>query len=308
MDLPPGALSIRRFQRHFAYDSLQALFKTRVKVVDAQFAYTYSKSLTNTDLGDSSGTLQTNNGGTGSGNFVLIDNSKFDYGLSELNRPNVLSGSLVYARHNAPALSGENSFVRAALGSWETSGILQYTSGPSINVYSGVGQDLVGAGEAAADRANIVPGQPCRASDAPQNMFFNPAKFTLDHYQIGSVPSTPRGVCPGPGIAQTDFSIRKNFKITERVTAKFSMDFFNLFNKTQFVPTNISNQVNTGGTVTLCNPTAGTAQGNTAVCPGYGADQVQWVPVSGTGGRVTNERRTSANRLTTVVLARYSTV
>ncbi len=287
-----GAVPYGAFNGTSHYDSLQALFKTRVKVVDAQFAYTYSKSLTNTDLGDSSGTLQTNNGGTGSGNFVLADNSKFDYGLSELNRPNVLSGSLVY---NAPAFSGENGFVRAALGSWETSGILQYTSGPSINVYSGVGQDLVGAGEAAADRPNIVSGQSCRASNAPQNMFFNSAMFTLDHYQIGSVPSTPRGVCSGPGIAQTDFSIRKNFKITERVTAKFSMDFFNLFNKTQFVPTNISNQVNTGGTVFLCNPTAGTAQtANPPVsgpCAGYGADQVQWVPVSGTGG--TSYQRTA---------------
>jgi hypothetical protein len=272
-----GAIQFSNFNGTSHYDSLQALFKTRVKVVDAQFAYTFSKSLTNTDLGDSSGTLQTNNGGTGSGNLIIADNTKFDYGLSELNRPHVLSGSLVY---NAPALTGQNGFVRAALGSWETSAILQYASGPSINVFSGLGQDLIGVGETGADRPNIVKGQSCRPSGAGENMFLNPNMFTLNGYQIGSIPTTPRGVCQGPGLAQTDFSIRKNFKITERVNAKFSMDFFNLFNKTQFLPTNISNIVSTGGTVTLCNPTAGTAQGNTAICPGQGPDTLQWLPGS----------------------------
>lgn len=280
-----GAISFGNFNGTSHYDSLQALFKTRLKIVDAQFAYTYSKSLTNTDLGDSSGTLQTNNGGTGSGNLIIADNPKYDYGPSELNRPHVLSGSLVY---NAPALSGQNGFVRAALASWETSAILQYASGPSINVFAGLGQDLIGVGEANADRPNLVSGQSCRVGNASENNWLNPNMFTLNGYQVGSIPSTPRGVCQGPGIAQTDFSIRKNFKITERVTAKFSMDFFNLFNKTQFLPTNISNILSTGGNVTLCNPTAGTAQGLTAVCPGVGKDIVQWSPTGGTNPSITS--------------------
>lgn len=290
-----GAIGFGNFNGTSHYDSLQALFKTRLKVVDAQFAYTYSKSLTNTDLGDSSGTLQTNNGGTGSGNFVLANNARFDYGPSELNRPHILAGSLVY---NTPSLVGQNKFMRAALGSWETSGILQYASGPSVNVYAGVGQDLVGAGENAANRPNLVPGQPCRPSGTREGIFLNPAMFTLDHYTVGSTPGTPRGICLGPGLSQTDFSIRKNFKITERVNARFSMDFFNLFNKTQFLPTSLTNTLNTGGTVFLANPTAGTAQGTAGTCgvplpsppaapntfpvfgacPGYGNNQIVWNP------------------------------
>jgi Carboxypeptidase regulatory-like domain/TonB-dependent Receptor Plug Domain len=274
-----GAISLGNFNGTSHYDSLQALFKTRMKVVDAQFAYTYSKSLTNTDIGDSSGTLQTNNGGTGSGNFVLANDAKFDYGPSELNRPNIFSGSLVY---NTPALAGRSALMRYALGTWETSAIMQYASGPSINVYAGVGQDLVGAGEDAANRPNLVSGQSCRPGSSPEDEFLNSAMFTVDHYQIGSQPSTPRGVCLGPGLAQTDFSIRKNFKITERVNARFSMDFFNLFNKTQFLPTSVQDTLNVGGTVTLCNPTAGTAQGGQGqTCAGYGPDTVQWIPTPG---------------------------
>jgi len=31
-----------------------------------------------------------------------------------------------------------------------------------------------------------------------------------------------------------DFSLRKNFKITERIKMQFSLDFFNLFNHPQY--------------------------------------------------------------------------
>jgi hypothetical protein len=98
--------------------------------------------------------------------------------------------------------------------------------------------------------------------------------FTLDHYQIGAIPTAGRGVCLGPGLADTDFSLRKNFKITERVTAKFSMDFFNLFNKTQFLPSTVSTNLSNSG-VTLCNGTSGA--GSSSVCPGYANDSVRWV-------------------------------
>jgi len=269
-----GAISYGAFNGNSHYDSLQALFKTRLKVVDAQFAYTYSKSLATTDISDSSGTLQTPN-------TIIAQEPKFNYGPSILNRPHILAGNLVY---NAPALTGQSSFVRAALGSWETSAIMQYTSGPSLTVFSGVGSDILGIAENGAQRPNLVPGQPCKASGAGENDFLNPGKFTMDGYKVGSVPGSPRGVCLGPGLAQTDFSIRKNFKITERVNAKFSMDFFNLFNKTQFLPSSVTNQINNGGQVFLCNPTAGTVQGapgsSWGPCPGYGADTIKWLSAS----------------------------
>jgi hypothetical protein len=100
------------------------------------------------------------------------------------------------------------------------------------------------------DRPNLVPGQSCRASGGSNKLqWFNPNKFTLNGYVLGQDPTSPRGVCLGPGNAQTDFSVGKNFKITERVAAKFSMDFFNLFNKTQFIATSISTSLSNGATV-----------------------------------------------------------
>jgi len=294
-----GAITMAQFNGVSHYDSLQALFKTRLKVVDAQFAYTYSHSLSNTDISDSSGTAQ-------APNILLANDAGSDYGNSILNRPHILAGSLVY---NAPALTGQNSFVRAALGSWETSAIMQYTSGASLTVYANAGSDLVGGGGGSftnANRPNLVSGQSCQASGAGENQFINPGAFTLNGYQIGSLPSSPRGVCLGPGLAQTDFSVRKNFKITERVTAKFSMDFFNLFNKTQFLPSTVigtfgGSGLSNGGGLTLCNQTANTAQDAgdlTRVCPGLPADSVAWngAPTTAGGHLANNFGRATGDR------------
>src|SRR5581483_208548 len=100
------------------------------------FAYTWSKSLANTDISDSSGSRQQPN------TYNAGDPRSF-YGPSIINRPHIFVSSIVY---NAPKLEGQNAFLRAVLGAWETSAILQYQSGPSLTVYSNTGNDLLGDG------------------------------------------------------------------------------------------------------------------------------------------------------------------
>ena len=39
----------------------------------------------------------------------------------------------------------------------------------------------------------------------------------------------------------------KNFKITERISAKFTMDFFNIFNKVNLDPTSLNGDLASGG-------------------------------------------------------------
>ncbi len=197
-----GNIPFGYFGANSNYNALQALFKTRIKVVDAQFAYTWSKSLSTTDVTDSSGGQQQPN--------TLVDPEKRhgDYGLTTINRPHILVGSIVY---NAPKMEGQNAFLRAALGAWETSAILNYASGPSLTVFagnSGAPNGLTGTGSFTnADRPNLVAGQSCRAHSGDPAQWLNSGKFTLNNFQVGSqYPSSPRGVCLGPGFAQTDFS------------------------------------------------------------------------------------------------------
>ena len=232
------------YEGYSNYDSLQALFRTRIKAVDAQFAYTYSHSLANSDVTDSSG-------GLSQGNSLLDPlNPRLDYGNSTIDRPHIFVGNIVY---NLPTFAGQNGFIRTAAGGWELSSILSYASGPAFTIWAGTSAPggLVGSGNTGGgnERPNST-GQGCRAhGNADPLQWLNPDGWTLDHYVLGSDPTSSRGDCYGPGIANTDFSIRKNFKITERVTAKFSMDFFNLFNKPQFGADDINTSLSSGATV-----------------------------------------------------------
>ena len=61
--------------------------------------------------------------------------------------------------------------------------------------------------------------------------------MTLVGYQIGTLPAAmePRGYCRGPAYVNTDLSIDKNWRLWgERLRLQFRLDFFNLFNHTNF--------------------------------------------------------------------------
>ena len=237
------------------YHALQALFRTRVKSIDAQFAYTWGKSLSDTDV--------TNSGNVNQGS-LLVDpsNPRLNYGPSSINRPHIFTGNIIY---DTPALRGQNSILRTIAGSWEATTILSYASGPSITTYgaraaTNAPGGINGIGGSQDNlRPNLVPGQPCRASGAglPKDQILNPNRYTL----IGYVAGTPTGTasvgdCAGPPTANTDLGVYKNFKAGERVTIQFRMDFFNVFNHVQFLgnaqgATYINNVIDTNPGATL---------------------------------------------------------
>jgi hypothetical protein len=246
------------------YHALQALFRTRVKSVDAQFAYTFGKSLSDTDITNSGNVNQTS---------LLVDpnNPHLNYGPSFINRPHIFTANIVY---DVPTLSNQSAFVRTALGGWELSSILGYTSGSSVTTYgvraaTGAPGGINGNGGNQDNlRPNLVRGQPCRGHG--KALWLNPNRYTLVGYQLGAPTGNASvGDCLGPGVANTDLGVYKNFKPIERLTVQFRMDFFNLFNKAQFrgnaqgfngVNTNLDTTAQVCGTV-VCSYTANPAYG-----------------------------------------------
>jgi hypothetical protein len=214
------------------YHALQVLYRTKLKTVDAQFAYTFSKSLSNTDI--------TNSGNNNRGSLLLDPaNPHLNYGPSQINRPHIFVANIVY---QAPKFAGFNAVARNVLGSWELASILEYASGSSMTTFagrsaSGASGGISGSGANQDNvRPNLVPGQSCRApSGSPKYQWLNPQRYTLEGYQLGTFGDAGVGDCLSPGIANTDFSVYKNFKVGERVTMQFRMEFYNLFNKVQFL-------------------------------------------------------------------------
>ncbi len=268
-----GTINYGQWTARSNYNALQALYRTRVKAVDAQFAYTWSKSLANTDI--------TNSGNQSNTSTVTdVSNPNRDYGPTTINRPQTLVGNIVYT---LPALQGRSLAMRSALGGWELGTILDYASGPSETIFglnggatngnpSGGNFQAPGGIQGTGINTNQKPNrvlQDCRAHGAPKYQWYNPGAFTLDNYQIGSFGDSSVGSCSGPGIANTDFSAFKNFKVTERVNVQFRMEFFNLFNKAQFRADQINTQLATGAVACV--------NGNPdPACAGHATNTVGW--------------------------------
>jgi hypothetical protein len=229
------------------YNSLQALFRSHVKALDAQFAYTWSKSLSDTDITNSGNLSNT-------ATQTDISNPHLDYGPTPIDRRHVFVSNISY---NFSDLKGKNAIVRTALGGWQAGAILGYGSGPSQTIFGlsgsasngfipdsttskttetgskGAPGGIQGTGYGTNQKPNRLL-QDCRNHGGVKSQWYNPNAFTLDGYQLAAFGNSGVGSCSGPGLANTDFSVFKNFKLTERIGMQFRLEFFNLFNKAQF--------------------------------------------------------------------------
>ena len=217
------------------YNSLQTSFNmhfTRGSIF--QLAYTWSKLISDTQLID---TPALN---------IDHDNPSASRGPDLLNRPHIFVANVVY---NLPTLQSQQKYIRGALGSWEVSSIVNLATGPSltpiISSIANVG-DPSGTGSNSLERPMRVPGQPCRVSGPDGRQWLNPNAYTMNGFVLGTIGNSGVGACSGPGNSDVDTSLRKNFKLTERVKMQFSFDFFNMFNHPQYQAQNSNTDINLG--------------------------------------------------------------
>ena len=133
--------------------------------------------------------------------------------------------------------SGWSPFVDAVLGGWQTNGIMTFQTGFPLNVGNGVNTTL---GSASAGGQSLRPnnnGQSANLAgpiEGRLNKYFNTSVFSpATPFTFGTTGRTLPDV-RGPGIRNLDFSIFKNFRIHERLTAEFRGEAFNLSNTVQF--------------------------------------------------------------------------
>ncbi|HLA11841.1 MAG TPA: TonB-dependent receptor [Pyrinomonadaceae bacterium] len=252
------------------YHSLQTMFKTRLfGRSQIQAAYTWSHSIGDAALDDSSGGASVN---TRTDTY----DATIDYGNTAINRPHIfVLNSVIYL----PEFKGSNEFTRAALGGWEFATIYTASSGSSITPRVANGSisnqldgatvlqsgGLAGTGTTQSNvRPNRVPGVPCTISSGEPFQIINPAAFTLVGAVIGEPGDASRGSCLGPGINNVDMSFYKNFNpgwlrkpFGEGARIQLRIEMFNAFNKAQFKADSLQNNVfvNAGGNPVLCGAT-----------------------------------------------------
>jgi hypothetical protein len=189
-----------------------------------QVAYTFSKNLGDTTFGYVN--AQT----------VFADNTnhRVNRGPVDFDRRHVLSATVIYY---LPGLTRSNAFVRQVAGGWESDTIVNYASGNALTIQGNSGRgDVSGTGTNGTftSRPLRVFSQPCHLSNSPRDQWLNPNAFTWDGYKLGTFGNTGPGQCAGPPVDNVDFSILKNWKMTERTKLQFRLEMFNLFNHPQF--------------------------------------------------------------------------
>jgi Carboxypeptidase regulatory-like domain len=162
-----------------------------------------------------------------------------DYGSSAFDARQRWVISWVY---NVPN-PGKNwgAFASRALGGWTFTGDNAFQSGFPINFYDSSMLSLncswTNSYYGCSDRPDIVNRpkslDPRSASfNGHPNYWFDPSSFT--HNALGTEGNTPRGYFNGPGFWNADATLGKETKITEGSSLKMRIDFFNIFNHTNF--------------------------------------------------------------------------
>lgn len=218
-----------------AYNSLQVSVEKRFSHgLQFNAAYTFSKS--------------------------IDEASSFEGVLNPLPGANNRSLSLFDARHRfvisydwALPLRPYDGLKGKLLNNWSLSGITTFQTGFPIQLTSSSDNELM------YSAFFQYPGQPDQIApfhtQRPQgndNYFFNPNSFTenatspttpctqqaffgcYDPNLLGRIGDSPRTICCGPGISETDFAVLKNIPISESKYMEFRAELFNLFNHTQF--------------------------------------------------------------------------
>jgi len=165
-------------------------------------------------------------------------NLRLDYGLADLDRTHVLTANYVW---QLPFFRGSRSWATALLRNWQLSGVVAFESGLPLNVtQSG---DVAGFGPGTgAQRPNRI-GDTSAGSTGEVSEWFNTAAFAAVTAK-GKLGNSPYNAVRGPGVANLDTSLFRDFKISERLQAQIGLETFNTLNHTQFE--NVDGNISSG--------------------------------------------------------------
>lgn len=220
------------------YHGLEVIFKRQVSsALTAQVSYTLSRSMDNRSWDPSITSFST--GTNQSASSTPFDNSNrgLNYAWSDFDRRHVLQGTyryeLPFGRGKAFG-SGISRGLDYVIGGWQLSGTLLVASGRPFTVYSGL-NTFSNSVSSTADCNGCTRDMGELVVESGRNFWFDAdarAKFTSP--ATGSIGNTGRNFFLQPAYFQTDASLSKTFRITERINFDFRVDARNFTNTPSF--------------------------------------------------------------------------
>ena len=232
------------------YHSFQSTLSRRWARGYFQAAYTWSKSTDATSTGNTAFNSAFNDEST-------LNGSR---GLSDFDRTHRF---VVSYRYELPFFKSATGLTKAFLGDWAISGISIFQSGTPFSVTdSGAGSAFLGLGFTPGTLGGqLASGSTVASGLSSGNIhqridgYLNPSAFTTapQLYPAQCDPNQPdptifpnanfcttafgdlgRNIYRGPSQQNWDFSLIKNFHLTERNAIRFTADFFNIWNHANF--------------------------------------------------------------------------
>ncbi|MBC7924931.1 MAG: carboxypeptidase regulatory-like domain-containing protein [Bryobacteraceae bacterium] len=195
-------------------------------------AYTWSKCISGpSDIGADIG------GGSYIGTVQDIYNLQNERSVCGFHVPHRFVQSLIY---DLPVFNTGSRWTRSLLGGWQFATILVAQSGFPGEVAYGI--DTTGTG--VPSRADSVLGQTAilSRSEKTYDRWFNVDAFAAPVF--GNYGTSPRtGAVQLPGLLNVDFSINKQFRLSESRRVEIRGEFFNLFNQFNADPGSLDRSV-----------------------------------------------------------------
>ena len=226
-----GLITATEWNGYSIYHSLQVNVTQRFSHgFSFQGVYQWSKNI---DVGSS----ELNQADT----FNNVDNPypfdpNLNRGVADWDVPHHLALNFVW---DAPSLHSGLGATRFLLSGWELSGIFTAQSGMPFSAKIGVDVARTGngAGSNAGWRPNYSAAPGCSLNAVNSGDPANYVKLSCFSFPaVGELGNLGRNTMRSPGLEDFDFSLYKNHNLLgERLKVQFRAEFFNLFNRTNFV-------------------------------------------------------------------------
>jgi Carboxypeptidase regulatory-like domain len=162
-----------------------------------------------------------------------------------------------YGSYDLPFYSKGGGLVGRALGGWSTAYIVTGSTGSTLEVTQG---NTTGYSSGNTDGPTVARTGPIPSlsvhhlSNGSYNLFANATTALANMRYINLSTDTfrsNRGAFYGLGQWNVDFNVQKSTKLTERVSSKFTLDFFNLFNHANLITPTLNYNAQSGfGSIT----------------------------------------------------------
>ncbi|MGA8940517.1 MAG: TonB-dependent receptor [Acidobacteriaceae bacterium] len=209
------------------YYALQAVFARRfTKGLSLNANYTWAHGLSDAVSGSA--------GGTSTG--LIATDPHYDYGNSDVDVRNRFSANWNYKLPFGEQANGGKALL---IKGWEWNFIMFWQSGNHFGVVDGFSNNngltqmnLPTITGQTGDRPNQLPGVSYRASGGGLQHWLNLAAFTPQ--PAGTPGDEKNEALTGPNTRRADMSVIKNFTLTEKVSAQFRAECYNISNTPNF--------------------------------------------------------------------------